>query len=70
MAKAERDDAVTLGVGGCTYQPKGVTCARTASRDCDKCGWNPYNGVRERRVAKAMREYRRKLDAGKISPAI
>lgn len=70
MAKAERDDAVTLGVGGCTYQPKGVTCARTAAHDCAKCGWNPENGVRERRVAKAMREYAFGVDAGKILPAI
>lgn len=68
-AKAQPDD-MELGAGGCAYQPHGVTCARTASRDCAKCGWNPDNGIRERRVAKAMREYRRKVSTGEIRPAI
>lgn len=69
MANAKADDAATLGAGGCPYRTNGVTCERTASRDCSKCGWNPDNGVGERRVAAAMREYRRRREAGEIAPA-
>lgn len=70
MAKAKTDDAATLVAGGCSHCANGVICERTESRDCGKCGWNPHNGVRERRVAKAMREYRRRREAGEIAPAI
>lgn len=64
-----RDDDMELGAGGCRYT-QGVTCASVKAGDCAKCGWNPDNGVRERRVAKAMREYALGVKAGKIAPAI
>lgn len=66
---ATADDGMELGAGGCRYQKDGVICGRTASRDCSKCSWNPNNGVRERRVAKAMREYIRRRESGEIAPA-
>lgn len=66
---ATADDDMEPGAGGCLHNKSGVICGRTESRDCAKCGWNPDNGVRERRVAKAMREYIRRRESGEIAPA-
>lgn len=71
MAKTEQDDGALGAVGECPWQKKNVLCHGPGiGRDCTKCGWNPTNDVQERRVAEAMREYHRKVSAGKIKPAI
>ena len=45
----------------CLYN-KIVECCDTSG--CKTCGWNPHDGVRERRVRRALREYRRERRAG------
>lgn len=51
--------------GGCMFQT-GLMCG--IHKNCETCGFNPDNGVRERRIAKAMEEYRRKLELGLAYP--
>ncbi len=52
--------------GGCEFE-RNIICG-TRTHECETCGFNPDNGVRERRVEKAMREYRVKLAAGLVYP--
>ena len=53
--------------GICRFH-ESLGCPDSEKTSCWRCGWNPDNGVRERRVAAAMREYRLKLRTGEIRP--
>lgn len=56
--------------GGACWASAFIRCPNDETSPCWKCGWNPNaKSLAARRVETAVREYRRKLDAGEIRPS-